>query len=94
MVNFCGQMCECDPYEFVQSVIVLKDVTLCSFSLCRPCLHTLVFNDERKKNDVLSGQEKRSLTQPCSQDAIKGVFHTCDARSISVVGAKTFLIQG
>ena len=21
MVNFCGQMDECDPYEFVQSVI-------------------------------------------------------------------------
>ena len=70
---------------------LLKDVTLCSFSLCRPCLHTLVFNDERKKNDVLSGQKKRSLTQPCSQDAEKGVYHTCHARSISLVGAKTFL---
>ena len=37
---------------FVRSL--LKDVTLCSFSLCRPCLHTLVFNDARKKNDVLT----------------------------------------
>ena len=35
---------------------LLKNVTLFSFSLCRPCLHTPVFNDERKKNDVLSGQ--------------------------------------